>query len=100
MNFQRQGVLSIPPTNLAISPIPHTPTHQLPISPKPQPLGQVHIARERTVVWGQKTRILVPTTLLGFLDKSKFSEPQFLHVHGEGDGQNDFWSLQSDFRFA
>ena len=50
MNFQRQGVLSIPPTNLAISPIPHTPTHQLPISPKPQPLGQVHIARERTVV--------------------------------------------------
>ena len=53
------------------------------------------------MIGGQKTWTLVATTLLGFLDKSlKFSEPQFLHVHGEGGGQNDFRSLQSDFRFA
>ena len=100
MDFQGEGVPSTPPTNLAISPIAHSLTHQ-PIFPNPQPLGQMHIARERTMIWSQKTWILIPTTLLGSLDKSlKFSEPQCLHVHGEEGGRNDFQSLQSDFRFA
>ena len=61
MDFQGQGPLPMPPTSNS------------PISPTPQPLWQVHIARERAKRESDlrsEDLVLVPTTLLGFLDKS------------------------------